>query len=266
MSEAWRPVPLEVAVDLMHGGRWTSLRGAGREWLWANPDPAVLAARPGVRPGDAFVDAGGVEECFPSVRGRSDHGDVWSRPWTGTPDDSAVDLPGGTRLARRISADDGAVRVEHAITGAPGTRFVHAVHALLDLSPSARLVIPGATTMSVLGDETDSTDAWPSGLDVLGPDDGTATCVIIPRCGEVTVVDGAHALTFAWTFPAEPDLGSVMIWRNLGGWPAGGPYRSIGVEPMIGRTADPATDASSACCLDASGHARWSLRVTARVR
>jgi hypothetical protein len=69
-----------VAVDSVHGGRWTSLRAAGREWLWHRPDPA----RAGVRPGDPFVDAGGVEECIPTVRGRPDHGDVWSRPWTAT--------------------------------------------------------------------------------------------------------------------------------------------------------------------------------------
>ena len=27
----------EVALDLEDGGRWTSLRMAGREWLWQGP-------------------------------------------------------------------------------------------------------------------------------------------------------------------------------------------------------------------------------------
>lgn len=266
MSGAWRPARLEVAVDLEHGGRWTSLRSPGREWLWTNPDAAVLERRPTVEPGDAFVDAGGVEECFPTVRGRPDHGDVWSRQWTGTADDAEVGLPDGTRLSRRISSVEGAVVVDHAITGPPGTPFVHAVHALLDLGPSARLVVPGATTMDVLGDGAHRVEPWPSGLDVLGPDDGTAVCAIVPRCREATVVDGDHALDLTWSFPARPDLCSLMVWRNLGGWPDDGPYRSIGIEPMIGRTAEPRTGSGASCRLDAGGQVRWSLRVAARVR
>ncbi|MEK8108353.1 hypothetical protein NKG94_31885 [Micromonospora sp. M12] len=71
------PVALRVAYDATHGGRWTSLHGGGREWLWRGPEPG----RHRVRPGDAFVDAGGLEECLPTVRGRPDHGEVWSRPW-----------------------------------------------------------------------------------------------------------------------------------------------------------------------------------------
>jgi hypothetical protein len=269
VSAGWRPAPLALAVDLEHGGRWTSLRSAGREWLWTNPDPEVVARRGAVRPGDAFVDAGGVEECFPGVRGRPDHGDVWSRPWSGSADDAAVDLPGSTRLRRTIATDATGVHVDHEITGTPGTRFVHAVHALLDLSPAARLVAPTASAMIMVGDEAETLakHPWPSGLDVLGAADGTATCVILPACAKATVVDGDHALTFAWTFPDRPDLCSLMLWRNLGGWPAERPYRSIGIEPMIGRTAEPAAgDGSAACSLDASGRARWSLHLTASAR
>jgi galactonate dehydratase len=50
---------LHVEVDVERGGRWTSLRAEGRQWLWQRPAPE----RAGVRPGDAFVDAGGLEEC-----------------------------------------------------------------------------------------------------------------------------------------------------------------------------------------------------------
>lgn len=46
-----------VTADPAHGGRWTSLRAAGREWLWRRDDPA----RSAVEPGAAFVDAGGLE-------------------------------------------------------------------------------------------------------------------------------------------------------------------------------------------------------------
>ena len=68
-------------MDLDSGGRWTSLRGGGREWLWRNAEANVLAARLAVRPGHSFADAGGVEEALPTVCGHPDHGDVWCQPW-----------------------------------------------------------------------------------------------------------------------------------------------------------------------------------------
>ncbi|MCQ8193297.1 hypothetical protein [Streptomyces rugosispiralis] len=57
---------LEIVTDPAHGGRWTSLRADGHEWLWRRPAPE----RERVSPGDAFVDAGGLEECVPTVKPR----------------------------------------------------------------------------------------------------------------------------------------------------------------------------------------------------
>ena len=57
-------------------------------------------------------------------------------------------------------------------------------------------------------------------------------------CREATVVDGDHALTFTWNSTSGPDLCSLLLWRNLRGWPAPTPYRSIGIEPLVGRVAD----------------------------
>jgi hypothetical protein len=62
--------PALVSVDLDHGGRWTSLHVGGREWLWSRDEPL----RAHVAPGDPFADAGGIEECVPTVRGRPDGG------------------------------------------------------------------------------------------------------------------------------------------------------------------------------------------------
>lgn len=260
-----RPCPLTIAVDLRHGGRWTSLRSAGREWLWTNPDAPTAAARRRVRPGDAFVDAGGVEECFPTVRGTPDHGDAWSRPWSGTPADASVAVTDGIRLRRTIRTDAGAVTIDYAVDGEPGTPFVHAVHALLDLGNDARLVIPAATSMVVL-DVTDPLRAWPSGLDILGPDDGTAVCALVQGVGAATVVDGAHALHLAWTSAHDPGLCSLLLWRNLEGWPEHRPYRSIGIEPMVGRRADLSCSGDRPARLDGRGHAAWTLTLTAEVR
>lgn len=261
-----RPCELVVETDPAQGGRWTSLRTPEREWLWHHPDPAVARARAAVRPGDAFVDAGGVEECLPTVRGEPDHGDAWSRPWS---DDGAAGgvRAGALRLARRFGRDDGALRVEYTVSGPPHTPFVHAVHALLDVSPAARLQAPGVRAAHLLDRPAgQAVVAWPGGdgatpLDRLGPDDGTATAAVLPGCAAVTVLDGDDALTLAWT-SAQPC--SLLLWRNLCGWPAGAPYRSIGIEPMVGTAAaleDPGPGRPAR--LGPGGELRWQLTVTA---
>lgn len=256
-----RARPLSVDVDLGHGGRWTSLRTPEREWLWTNPDTSVLAARPDAGPGDAFVDAGGVEECFPTLRGASDHGEAWTRPWSGTPADAAVDVP-GLRLRRTVRVAAGVVEIGYEVTGQPGATFVHAVHALLDVSPDARLEVPGAETMVVLDTDEDPVRPWPSGLDRLGPDDGTAVCAVLPGVHEATMVDGDSALHLRWDAPGRDDLCSLVLWRNLRGWPDAGPYRSIGVEALLGRTVD-SDDPTGAARLGGDGRATWTLTFSA---
>lgn len=146
-GSGWRPVSLGVEHDLEHGGRWTSLATAEREWLWRHPDPRITEARSHARPGDAFVDAGGGEECLPTVQGDPDHGDVWSRPWTFRDGWATASCPGLVER-RTTSCDTGQVRVRYEIIGRPGVPFLHAVHLLLDLAPVARIAIQ-ATLCSV---------------------------------------------------------------------------------------------------------------------
>jgi hypothetical protein len=256
-----RPLPLSLRTDPARGGRWTSLRSSGREWLWTNPDPDIAQARTQVRPGSAFVDAGGAEECFPTVRGKPDHGDAWCRTWSTDGAKSTVDVPHVGRLSRRISGQDPVV-VEYEVTGRPGTPFLHALHALLDLSSTARLTMPGSPRMTVL-DVDDPEREWPNGLDTFGPDDGTAICALVPGCHTVAVVDGHYVLRFDWDSEDAPELCSLLLWRNLAGWPAQRPYRSIGIEPMVGRAADLSTADPSACAqIGPSGHFRWVLSIS----
>ena len=259
----WRPVPLSVHTDPALGGRWTSLRSFQREWLWINPDPEIAAARRRVLPGFAFVDAGGAEECFPTVRGKPDHGDAWTRTWSADGVKHTVDVPHVGRLSRRISGDNPVV-VDYEVTGRPGTPFLHALHTLLDLSSTARLTMRGSPRMTVL-DVDDSEREWPNGLDTLGPDDGTAICVLVPGCHEVAVGDGEYVLRFAWESEDAPELCSLLLWRNLAGWPVQRPYRSIGVEPMVGRAADLSAADPNACArIGPLGHFRWVLRISCR--
>jgi hypothetical protein len=237
-----------VTPDPALGGRWTSLHAAGRDWLWHSPDPA----RSGVRPGDSFVDVGGVEECLPNVRGVPDHGDAWSRPWTVLDPDTAAVEGDGYRLQRRFGRSRGELTVDYRLEADPGWTFVWAAHALLHLSPAAVLHAPVGTSVRL---DDGVRETWPCGLEKLGPDDGTAIGAILIDCPRVTVDDGER-LTFSLEAPGQPV--STALWRNLRGWPAGAPYRSIGVEPMLGRswdrTGDPATVGDSGLC-------EWRLTV-----
>ncbi|MFC8079353.1 hypothetical protein ACFUN8_27920 [Streptomyces sp. NPDC057307] len=251
-----------VTTDPAHGGRWTSLRAGGREWLWSRDEPR----RPLVAPGDAFADAGGLEECVPTVRGAPDHGDAWSRPWRRAGDEEWVDCP-DFRLVRRIRDEADTLVVDYRLTAAPGYRFLWAAHALLDLSPRATVGIRDGAPTRLYPDDGAHwiAGAWPLvdavPLDRLGPDDGTAVGAVV-AAPEVSVRDGRDTLHLAVEAPGQPV--SVALWRNLGGFPADAPYRSVGVEPMLGRVFDlAAAGEDDAARVPASGEVRWRLTVTA---
>jgi hypothetical protein len=256
--------PVRITTDPAHGGRWTSLRAAGREWLWHRVEPR----RPQVRPGDAFADAGGLEECVPTVRGVPDHGDAWARSWQRDGDTETVGCP-DFRLSRRIRHRERQAVVDYRLTARPGYRFLWAGHALLDLSEQARLGIPDGTPTRVYPDGGSrwTPCSWPfretqsTALDRLGPDDGTAVGAIVDT-PQVYVHDGAATLRLAVESEGQPV--SLALWRNLRGFPEDEPYRSIGVEPMLGRVFDLAAagDGDTARVPD-SGEVRWRLTVSA---
>ncbi|MFB6957658.1 hypothetical protein ACFCYB_11550 [Streptomyces sp. NPDC056309] len=258
-------LPVSVVTDRDHGGRWTSLTAGGREWLWHRDEPR----RPLVRPGDPFADAGGLEECVPTVRGLPDHGDAWSRRWRKDGQADVVECP-DFRLTRRLDMEAGAAVADYTLTAEPGYRFVWAAHALLDLSPDARIGIEVPAETRLYLDEGAGwiTGAWPRvdgiPLDRLGPDDATAVgaVVLTPRAA---VHDGPHTLHLSVEAAGQPV--AVALWRNLGGFPQETPYRSIGVEPMLGHVFDRtgAADGDTAV-VPLSGEVAWRLTVTATRR
>lgn len=277
-----RAVPLTVRVDAGHGGRWTSLHGGGREWLWHRDEPR----RAGVRAGDGFADAGGLEECVPTVRGTPDHGDAWSRAWTAT---SASGLDHVVRcadfeLSRHIDVRGGVVVADYRLVAEPGFRFLWAGHALFDLSDSALLRIDGGAKARVFPEAAPHLDRpWPAGaawiegdwpapagarLDALGPDDASAIGAVIYRTGQAgaastaVVRDAADSLRMSVQAEGQPT--GIALWRNLAGFPPERPYRSIGVEPMLGRVFDLADAGDGDCALTpASGEVSWRLTIAA---
>lgn len=254
----------EVLVDPKHGGRWTSLTDpTGREWLWSRPD----VARFEVLPGSAFVDVGGYEECFPTIGGRPDHGDVWSRPWKGVGDHLAVESD-SCRLSRRLTAGSSGVIADYRLQGKAGYRFIWAGHALLEPTLGTRVVAPEGHQVLAWrpGHIRPIETTWPEVLgipfyDILGPDDASAMFCVLPKLEEVTVIapDGSN-LRFRIECAEQPV--SFGIWRNLAGYPADGTgsYRSFGIEPMLGRV----SELSGAKFLDvaiipASGEVTWRV-------
>jgi hypothetical protein len=254
---------LDVTTDPAHGGRWTSLRAGAREWLWHREEPRRTHAAPG----EPFADAGGLEECVPTVRGTPDHGDAWTRAWVPDgPDAYAVVCP-DFRLSRRLHAGAQGVVADYRLTAAPGYRFLWAAHALLDVSPRGRLVLADAAPARLYADGGArwSAFAWPqagrTALDRLGPDDGTALGAVVDTA-EAAVHDGPDTLRFVLDAPGQPVC--VAVWRNLRGFPDDAPYRSTGVEPMLGRVFDlAAAGEGDAAVVPASGEVRWRLTVTA---
>jgi hypothetical protein len=57
---------------------------------------------------------------------------------------------------------------------------------------------------------------------------------------------------------------SFVVWRNLGGWPDGAPYRSIGVEPLLGAETNLDRAARERLAhLDGGGRMAWWLEASA---
>ncbi|MFC8438753.1 hypothetical protein ACFUJT_11195 [Streptomyces griseoincarnatus] len=265
--------PLRITADLDHGGRWTSLRAGDREWLWRRDTPERAA----VPPGAAFVDGGGLEECVPTVRGTPDHGDAWARRWHRDGDTDRVDCE-RFRLERRIRVLGDRAQIDYTLTADPGFRFVWAAHALLALSEGAVLhAAPGASTRLYPEAAPLLKEPWPVGtpwlegewpaphglrLDRFGPDDGTAVGAVVVT-NRACVHDGPED-RLALSVQADGQPVSVALWRNLGGWPEEHPYRSTGVEPMLGRVFDLAEAGDGdAACVPPSGEVGWRFTVTA---
>lgn len=206
---------------------------------------------------------------MPTVRGLPDHGDAWSRPWRRDGHRDVVECP-EFRLTRRLGTDAGAAVADYTLAAEPGYRFVWAAHALLDLSQAARIAIEGPAVTRLYPDEGARwvTGTWPrvSGvpLDRLGPDDGTAVGAVV-LAPHVSVHDGQDTLHLSVEAPGQPV--SIALWRNLGGFPRGAPYRSVGVEPLLGRVFDrTAAQDGDTAVVPASGEVTWRLTITANRR
>ncbi len=258
-----------VAVEPELGARCTSIRSAaGREWL-ANRSQ-LNEARAAVRPGDPFVDAGGLEECFPTIAGAFDHGDVWSKPWRAHGDSAAIDGD-EYHLERTTTVRDAGVTFSYRLAAEPGFPFVWAGHASVDLSNDAKIVAPAGTRTRLWPDhwrtypEVEQVEGpWPSplGRPLDGVrEDGTAVFLMLLDVRELSLIDGGDRLTFRLEVEDQPI--AIAVWRNLGRWPEHDPYRSIAIEPAIGQHFDrDLAGEGEVGLVPASGIVEWRLIVS----
>lgn len=256
-----------VQVDLEHGGRWTALTDPhGRQWLWSRPDPARFT----VRPGDPFVDVGGLEECFPTIGSNPDHGELWTRPWRSEEhrrfSSRASIAAGGATLSRTIRCSPESVEADYCLAAPPGTKFIWAAHTLLELAVGASIHAAPGGARAWPGHTTPVETVWPRPLgipyDQLGPNNGSAMFCLLLDQSTVSVQDRGHTLRFHLICADQPV--SIGLWRNLGGYPWDGTptYRNVGIEPMLGRVFDlTAAKAGDAARVPDSGEVEWCLTI-----
>lgn len=257
-----------VLLDDAHGARWSSLVDPdGQEWLESRSIPE----RADVRPGDGFVDAGGLEECLPTLRGEPDHGLVWSRPWDSLHAGCSRVTTAEFTLTREVVAGHD-VRVSYELIAQPGWRFLWAAHLMLRPTVGTTLCAPARSRVrsfpigSAAGE-----GSWPdppglAGFDTVPPDDGTALFVTLPGLSDLGVrCPRRGTLRFDLDAPGQPY--GFGVWRNLRGFPAAPAtaYRSLVVEPMIGHVPALGEAREGECgVVPAGGVVRWNLVLSHR--
>ena len=82
---------------------------------------------------------------------------------------------------------------------------------------------------------------------------------MLPGVDRCRVVDGVDVLDLTWVRSRGDGPGpGLLVWRNLGGWPAAGPYRRIGIDPVLGAGVDHA-DRGACSRTDRTGLAAWTF-------
>ncbi|MBA3524278.1 MAG: hypothetical protein H0T85_06945 [Geodermatophilaceae bacterium] len=221
--------PLTVEVDLADGARITRLceHTSGREWLADDRRPGRAPRGPRV----AFADTAlsGWDECAPTVDACvvdtaegpwavGDHGELWSRPWTG---DTVVHEVRASRfsLQRTMVPTARGVRLDYRVTphGPRLLPFLWTAHPQFRLRPGTRLVLPAPAGVRRVQPSPDLSDVWSEVIDPTAP-----------------VAPGRVAKW--WLDPEGPAASWAALLDDDGGWlrmrwdPADLPYLGIWVD------------------------------------
>ena len=250
---------LRVRLWPRMGGKIVSIVVRGHGKLAGNLDRELL--HPAIHPyneatrssGFQDSDAGGWDECLPSVAGCHwkgvdipDHGDVWRTPWTAVIRNDALlahtqafSLP--LRFSRRIALDGPTMHLNYAVTntGTSAADFLWSAHPLFQVQEGDRIVLPddtdtvhveGSTVSALLRNEPWC--PWPHvhlahgghlDLSTVGPQDGHTSHKLFA---------GPLATGWCGLYRTQLQLGIVMrfdpthtpfagLWISQGAWPPG---------------------------------------------
>lgn len=239
-------------------------RRADRELVWRDPSRSLADL-----PADALYsdgDASGIDDCFPTVDAceldgaisLQDHGYVWSRPWSWSHHDNAVDfaiegsfgpVARSFKLRRTISIDGARLRLDYILinTGDDDLTYQWTGHPLFQAVPGMQILLPDNPDMRTgfaMGGRVDLSRPswrWP----MLPTVDGVAV-----DAGEVLSWSaGLNEKYWAAGSPKpcrlrypESDeelvidydrsgLDAIAICVNYGGWPSQNPGYWVAVEP-----------------------------------
>jgi hypothetical protein len=274
--------PLRVRFAPGLGGKVTSLRAHGREWL-APPVRALRTPAPGQDWGE--LDCSGWDECLPNIGasadgGLADHGDVWRLPWRAR--SGPATLSGWVsstvrnyRFAREIETEGGLLRVGYRLDnlGEEPLAWAWAQHMLLAADERTRIV--ASSPMRLRLDSAFVSGAVSSGFDWLCPGAVPATEIGLegavgraaklwfepPLPAVVAVVAGDEWLAWHVADSSAPDLG---LWVNLGGW-GGVPLRHVAIEPAFGARDAPAESYAALAPLGPGERRSWRTVIEAGV-
>jgi len=171
----------------------------------------------------------GVDECLPTIepcvwRGRKipDHGEVWSSAWDVDEDTwQKGALKTSVRLEispfdfeRTIELEESEIRFNYQLSNSSSSPeyFLWAMHPLLRLQESDRLVLP-QSTRTLLNGET-----WVDAIDSDAPSGKCAKLVAGPLSEGAVGIHNQKTgdrLEFSWD-PAENN--ALGLWLTRGGW------------------------------------------------
>lgn len=160
------------------GGKVRDMNLGGRQWLWHNPDVPFALPRDRVSYAE-FEEAGGFDECFPTVgpcrlprwvkgarwKKLPDHGELWDQPpefaiITDQEGHSATCSWRGAALpyqfTRRITVrPEGWVAFAYAATNTGTHRmpFLWSSHPIFPLTKNTRLILPDGARAKLLSQE-----------------------------------------------------------------------------------------------------------------
>ena len=282
---------LRIGVASAFGARVVELRNlrTGRDWM-APGNRGCDAAEGAVYGG---AQAGGWDECFPTVsandevdpawnRRLRDHGDLWGRPWQVHRDGNRIEATfsgGNFSFSRTITLVGSAVDVAYSVEnrGDRALPYLWSQHGVLAVGPRDRLHIAGLDApLSVTFCEHQGLPlkvgqaTWPHAPGVLGDLRTLRTSearLAVKMYGavsgrfEAAVGRPDDYLCFEWS---QRDAPFVGLWLNFGGWPSEAPVYHIAIEP----TSAPADHLAGARALSRERllepgalHA-WTVRLT----